>query len=216
MLKQLVLENWRSHARTEFEFEKGTNVLIGSMGSGKSSTMDAISFALFGSFPALQAKKVKLDDTIMNKPEQKNKARVALTFKINGQDYTVKREVPRCKTATGELWRGDTLIEAPQTQRVTERVCELLKIDYDLFTRAVYAEQNNIDYFLEIPKAQRKQKIDELLKISKLENARKNLSTVSTRLKDICLEKQKTAQKAQDASQAPQLAAEVNEQKIKL
>ncbi|NYZ79847.1 SMC family ATPase [Candidatus Micrarchaeota archaeon] len=185
MITRLVLENWRSHERSEFEFAKGTNVLIGSMGSGKTSAMDAICFALFGTFPLLQSKKIKLDDMIMNKPTQKNQARVVLEMTVGEQNYKIKRTVTLGKGANvNELWKNDTLIESPQNVRTTEKICEILKIDYDLFSRAVYAEQNNIEYFLEIPKSQRKQRIDELLRISKFENARKNLASLISRIDD--------------------------------
>ena len=68
MITKLVLDNWRSHEHSEFEFENGTNVLVGAMGSGKTSAMDDICFALFGTFPALQARKLKLDQVIMSRP----------------------------------------------------------------------------------------------------------------------------------------------------
>lgn len=51
MITKLILENWRSHENTEFEFAKGTNVIVGAMGSGKSSAMDAISFCAVRNVP---------------------------------------------------------------------------------------------------------------------------------------------------------------------
>jgi DNA repair exonuclease SbcCD ATPase subunit len=185
MITRLVLEGWRSHDFTEFTFGKGTNVLIGQMGSGKSSAISAICFALFGTFPDISSKKIKLDDVIMNKPVQKNRARVMLNFLLDGKEYCAKREIVRGKgTTISEIRIGDRLVEGPNSQRVTEKIEEILKINYDLFSRAVYTEQNKMDYFLEIPKGQRKQRIDELLQISKFENARKNTATVITRLSD--------------------------------
>ncbi|MBU0586228.1 AAA family ATPase, partial [Candidatus Micrarchaeota archaeon] len=37
MLTSISLENWRSHLNTNLNFKKGTNLIIGIMGSGKSS-----------------------------------------------------------------------------------------------------------------------------------------------------------------------------------
>ncbi|MFH0986613.1 MAG: SMC family ATPase [Candidatus Micrarchaeota archaeon] len=183
MIKSLVLENWRSHGHSEFIFSKGTNVLVGNMGSGKTSSMDAICFALFGTFPALQTKKLKLDQIVRNKPEQTDRASVSLKFDINGEEYEVIRRIKLGKgTCESTLLCGGKVVESPDTKRVTEAVCSALKINYDLFSRAVYAEQNNIDYFLEIPKGKRKQKIDELLQIDKFENARRNLGALVNKL----------------------------------
>lgn len=212
MITKLILKNWRSHESSEFEFSKGTNVLVGPMGSGKSTAMDAVSFALFGTFPNLQSRKVKLDDIIMNKPAVKNQASVEVHFKANGQIYNILRTIERGKGATtSKLKLGDKLIEGPQTKRVTERVCDILKVNYDLFSRAVYAEQNNIDYFLEIPKGARKQKIDELLMIDKFENARKNLTTVINRLKDRVEEKKRFVSEIKEIDDIPGLEAEIRE-----
>jgi len=205
MITRLALENWRTHENTEFEFGKGTNVLVGPMGSGKSSAMDAISFALFGTFPSHNQKKLKLDDMIMNKPEKKASAKIALTFRVDGKEYTVKREITRGKGQTAaEIRLDDRLIETAN-QRVNERIADILRINYDLFSRAVYAEQNNIDYFLEIPKAKRREKIDELLKIDKFEAARKNLTTVNSRLADRINDRSASIENQQDTGEIPGL-----------
>ena len=80
MIESVELENWKTHLKSRFEFGKGTNVLVGQMGSGKSSVMDAICFALFGTFPGLQARRVSLEEVIMNKPLQADEANVKLVF----------------------------------------------------------------------------------------------------------------------------------------
>ena len=41
-----------------------------------------------------------------------------------------------------------------------------INLNYDLFSRAVYSEQNQIDYFLKLTASQRKEKFDELLEIN--------------------------------------------------
>ncbi len=185
MIRRLVLKNWRSHEDSEFIFSRGTNVLIGRMGSGKTSTMDAISFALFGTFSNLQSRKLKLDDCIMSKPNQKDKARVELELELNGDIYTIIREITRGKGTThAEIRKNGKLIEGGNANRVNEIVEEIVGINYDLFSKAIYSEQNQIDYFLQIPRGKRRQKIDELLGIDKFEEARKNLVSIRNRLKD--------------------------------
>ena len=65
MITPLRLKNFKSHANSEFKFGPGTNVLVGPMGSGKSSVMDAICIGLFGTCPAIQSRRIKLEDVIM-------------------------------------------------------------------------------------------------------------------------------------------------------
>ncbi len=183
MIKKVVLKNWRSHLFSEFEFSKGTNALLGHLGSGKTSVLDAICFALFGTFPHLQTRKVKLDDVIMRKPEPKQRAEIELIFEVNGKEYYVKRIVERRKgTVYSELRENGKLLEAPSSSRVTELIQNILKVDYELFFRAIYSEQNQLDFFLSIPKGKRMKKIDELLGIDKFEEARKNCVTLANRL----------------------------------
>jgi len=185
VIKELKLRNWKSHKSSDFTFSNGVNALLGIMGSGKSSVMDAISYALFGTFPALRQRKVKLDDLIRTIPEQAATAKVELTFISNGKEYRVIREIARDKgTTNAEIREGNTLINGPDTKRVTESVEGLLKIDYDLFSRAIYSEQNQIDYFLNIPKGRRMESIDRLLRIDKYEAARKNATSLLNQLKD--------------------------------
>ncbi len=105
MITKLILRNWRSHELSEFEFGKGTNVLVGQMGAGKSSVMDSLCFALFGTFPNLQAKKIKLDEVIMNKPTQKTYAEVKIFFTLGDKEYKIIRKIELGKgTTVSELW----------------------------------------------------------------------------------------------------------------
>ncbi|MEM5772702.1 MAG: AAA family ATPase [Candidatus Aenigmatarchaeota archaeon] len=185
MITRVELKNWRSHLDSRLEFSSGTNILLGTIGSGKTSILDAICFALFGTFPALQTKKVKLDEIIMNRPVEKNKAEVELHFQLNGKNYSVRRVIERGKGTTySEIREDGKLLESPNAQRVNEKVEEILKVDYDLFSKAVYSEQNALDYFLTIPKGQRMKKIDELLGIDKFEKARNSSVTLTNRIVD--------------------------------
>jgi exonuclease SbcC len=171
MLKKIKLTNWKSHLGTELEFGPGVNGLVGIMGAGKSSVMDAISFALYGTFPAHSGRRVKLDDLIMKRPQQKSSACIELEFTAEGRNYLVKRRLTLGKTAEAEIREEGRLIEVGQ-EKVTEWVERLLKMDYGLFSRAVYSEQNNIDYFLTLGRDERKRHIDNLLRLDRLEKAR--------------------------------------------
>lgn len=183
MIERIYLKNWRTHEETDIRFSKGVNLLLGAMGTGKTSVMDAISFALFGTFPDMQSKKLKMDDVIMNKPIEKNDAEIVLEFSFNNNRYQVKRTIRRgYGTIKAELRENGKLIEAPNPSRVTETIQKILKLDYDTFYNIIYSDQNKIDLFLTLPRGQRKEKIDKVIGINKLENARKSCVTVRSRL----------------------------------
>ena len=197
MITKVRLVNWRSHLNSELEFTKGTNVLLGHIGSGKSSILDSICFGFFGTFPALQSKKLKLDEIIMTKPIEKDRAEVEVFFQTDDKQYSVKRVVEKKKGTTySEIREDGKLLEAPSTQRVNEIVEKVLKTDYELFTKAIYSEQNSLDYFLTIPKGQRMRKIDELLMISKFEKARSNSISLINKMMERKLGKQSVIQQA--------------------
>ena len=185
MITKVRLKNWRSHADSTLEFTPGTNALIGIMGSGKSSIMDAICFALFGTFPNLQAKKLKLDDIIMKKPTERTEAEVEVDVQLDGILYTIKRIIEKGKGTTfSEIRANGTVLESPSSSRVSETVEKSLKVNYELFSKAIYSEQNALDYFLTIPRGQRMKRIDELLMIDKFEKARTNVVSLINRMAD--------------------------------
>ena len=173
MITSLSLKNWRTHKDTSLEFGRGTNLIIGIMGSGKSGALNGLSYALFGSFPALKRRETSAGDVIMHGEEE---AQVGLCFAQGGKKYRIHR-ILRKKgnklSAAAKLYEGENVLETGQV-RVNEAVSSLLGMDYDLFTRAVYSEQNNIDYFLAIDPGRRKKEMDRLLGLDRFETARAN------------------------------------------
>jgi len=214
MITGLKLENWKSHSDSEFEFGKGTNVLVGVMGSGKSSVLSAISFALFGTFPSHRSREVTLDDIIMNRPQKKEEAKVKLEFEIGGQEFEIERVIARGKgTKEASIRKGGELLDTGPS-RVTELVEKYLKVDYNLFSRAVYAEQDGLDNFLEIRKGERMKKIDDLLQIDRFEECRSNVTTLTNRMEERIKSKKKTVEEMEeqeDFSKIEELEEEIGE-----
>ncbi|MDD3159421.1 MAG: AAA family ATPase [Candidatus ainarchaeum sp.] len=178
MINSLTLINWRTHKETKINFEKGTNVIIGVMGAGKSSIVNALSFALFGTFPQLKSKQVSLKEIIMNKPNKMDYTKVILEFSHNGLNYIVDRKIVDGATEAYLRTIDSKLIAGPKQKDVNEKIESILGLNYELFSRAIYAEQNEIDFFLKLSPGERKKKFDELLDLEKYEIARKNSLTL--------------------------------------
>lgn len=191
MITKVSLKCWRSHLDSEFVFTNGTNALLGILGSGKSSVLDGICFALFGTFPTLQTRKLKLEDLLMKKPVEKTRADVEVYFHLNGNSYSVKRTIEKGRGTTySEIRENGKILESPNSSRVTELVEKTLKVNYDLFSKAIYSEQNSLDYFLTIPKGMRMRKIDELLMIDRFEKARAGAVSLINKITDRKIGKQ--------------------------
>lgn len=183
MINKVRLKNWKSHLDSELSFAAGTNGLVGIVGSGKTSILDAICFTLFGTFPALQSRKIKLEDVIMKKPSPKDYAEIEVWFHLNGKNYSAKRTIEKRKgTSYSEIRENGKVVESPSTKSVTSCVEKILKVNYELFSKAIYSEQNALDYFLTLGKGQRMKKIDELLMIHKFEKARANVVTLTNKI----------------------------------
>jgi len=193
MITKLILKNWKSHEESELEFSPGTNGLVGIVGSGKTSILDAISFGLFGTFPKLQLRKIKLEDIIMKKPVAKTSSEVEVEFVIDGNNYKVKRIIEKGRgTSYSEVTENGKVLDASGTKNVTAIVEKKLKVNYELFSKAIYSEQNAIDYFLTLGKGQRMKKIDELLMIDRFEATRVSTVKLANRFVERKLAKQST------------------------
>jgi len=174
MIKSILLENWKTHHNSLISFTKGTNIFVGKIGAGKSSIIDAVCYSFYGTYPALQTKKLTLSETIMFKPIKKDKAKVVLSFEHNSCNYTIEREIFSEKTNTAKLYQNNKLLAGPKQTDVNEKVSEILEIDYNLFIKIVYSEQNEMDYFLKMAPGKRKEQFDSLFGINTLENIKIN------------------------------------------
>jgi DNA repair exonuclease SbcCD ATPase subunit len=94
--------------------------------------------------------------------------------------YRIERTIERSKksiSTNAEIYKNNMLVEHGQTA-VSSYVQSLISVDYDLFTRAIYSEQNNLDHFLNLDPKRRKEEIDTLLGLDKFELARANTVSV--------------------------------------
>ncbi len=216
-ISALYLKNWKTHKDSSFEFAKGTNLLIGKMGSGKTSVMDAISFALFGTFPSLTSRQVNISNLITAKPVKEKEAKIELSFSYNNSSYKVVRTIKGSKTEA-LLYKENKLIAGPQTTEVNKKIEEILSMSFDLFAKAVYSEQNQIDFFLKLPPNKRKQLFDDLLDIEKYETARRNAKTLINKFKRLKKEKEETAQSLKTSLQESKskILDKIKDEKAKL
>jgi exonuclease SbcC len=90
LLKSLRLENIRSYTNESIEFNEGSSLLLGDIGSGKTTILLALEFALFGFI------KGDVSGTTLLR-HGKNDGSVELKFNINNQDIIIMRRLKRKK-----------------------------------------------------------------------------------------------------------------------
>ncbi|MBR9680239.1 MAG: SMC family ATPase [Candidatus Altiarchaeota archaeon] len=173
MIRKLKLQGFKSHEDTVLELSRGTNVLLGIMGSGKSSILQGITFGLYGEIPEVRSRKLSANELIMRKPRRLESAEVQVEFDSGDKIYKVIRKLTS-KGVDAKLFVEGKVLEVGQ-KRVTAKITELFGTDFETFTNVVYARQNNIDNFLRYGKTNRVKLIDSLLKIDRLDASRKKL-----------------------------------------
>ncbi|HEY5890017.1 MAG TPA: SMC family ATPase [Acidimicrobiia bacterium] len=130
--------------------------LSGPTGSGKSSLIDAMVFALYGRIPRLGGTTVA--PAISTGRDQ---ATVSFDFAVDDQTYTVIRDLHRTKSGgasvrEARLERGAQSIESG-ANNVTRAVEELLRLSFDDFTRTVMLPQGEFARFLGATPSERQQ-----------------------------------------------------------
>src|SRR3989344_2280934 len=184
MIRKIKLQNCKSHAETELNFSDGINVIVGAMGAGKSSVLQAISFALFGTFSELKRKELKISDIVKRNAEFKN-ASVDVELNFANNILQIKRTIEDGSTKEAVIRTGDgKMLAGTNPAQVNAYLKNILKIDEDVFLRTIYAKQNEIDLFLDLTPAERKARLDALMFIDKFETARKNCVTLANRITD--------------------------------
>ena len=155
--------------------------IVGSTGSGKSSILDAMTFALFGSVPRLGKGSV---GPIVNSLSKQ--ARLSLEFEVEGTSYVSTRVVKR--TATGasnveiRLESGEEVV-ASGKKEMEEAISQLLGLSYEQFTRTIVLPQGEFAAFLKDQPADRQKLLRRLLGIELYERMGKRARAESTELK---------------------------------
>ena len=166
---KLELTNFLSYRETAvLDFTSiHTACISGANGAGKSSILDAITWALFGK------SRVKSDDDLVNKLSVLDGAGVEIrfTFSLEGVTYRIIRQKRLRKTvilelqiATGEdSWKSLTESKSRETQAAIER---LLRMNYDTFINASFFLQGQADEFTTKTPSRRKEILADLLGVN--------------------------------------------------
>ena len=152
---------FRERTRVEFA-DAELFALTGPTGAGKSSIIDAMIFALYGSVPRLGEKAV---EPVISKGHQQ--ARIKLDFWIGEKRYSAVRVVSR--TAAGGATTKEARLEcgeavlAANVKDLNEKIRELIGLDFDQFTTCVALPQGEFARFLKQRPGERQDLLSQLL-----------------------------------------------------
>lgn len=168
MILEIELSNFRSISTGKVVLTKGINFIHGLNGAGKSTFLDAIAFALYGSEWARKSG-VKIQSFI-----KLGRAAAKISLTMEGEDgkYVVQRVISQNKTDTHQTYvnltdgKGSRTVAA-RDKDVTALIERVLGVDADLFARLLYIRQGEIRDILEANKAG-KNRLDAVIKIDAL------------------------------------------------
>jgi len=146
-------------AFTEIDFTRSTNTLIiGHNGAGKSTILDALCFGLFGK-PFRKINKPQL----LNSINQRD-AVIEIEFNIGQKRYKIIRGI---KPNKFEIYVNDVLLNQDAAAKDYQKVLEenILKLNYKSFTQVVILGSASFVPFMQMPAADRRAIIEDLLDI---------------------------------------------------
>ncbi|MBA2338516.1 MAG: SMC family ATPase, partial [Acidimicrobiia bacterium] len=149
---ELRLRNFRSYFGPEAVFDlrdRGLLGVVGPIGSGKSSLLDAVAFALYGRTPAGGEATTALIH------QRADNGAVQLRFEVDGEIWEVVRSLRRKGQSQHALYRYpedrpgvDPVEKITQDRPVNDRIRDLLGLDFDAFGRSVLLAQGRFAEFL--------------------------------------------------------------------
>lgn len=154
--------------------------ISGPTGAGKSSILDAITFALYGYVPRMG--KQGLAELISL---GRDRMSVLLDFTVGEQRYRLARLARRSgvKSAQLEELAGETCRPlAEGVKNVDAKVQEILGLRYDAFRTAVVLPQGEFQRFLKSEPAERRQILRDLLRLQVYERMRQAANQEQARL----------------------------------
>ncbi len=186
-IKKIKLKNIRSHKESLIELEEGISVFTGRTGSGKSSVLVGIEYALFGS-----------DINLSNKDilrRNKQKGFVELEFEQDGDIYNIKRGLKR----TGKMISVDSSeLSITKNEKLLpiigragdldSRILEVLNYPKgvkakEIFEITSYTKQDEIRVLIEMSAEKRQEYLDKILQLSKYKTTWENMKDVVSHFK---------------------------------
>ncbi len=175
-IKTVLLENIRSHGKSRIDFERGFNCLVGGLGTGKSSILYAIDFALFGD-PLARSYNYLLR-------EGEGFGKIVVEFLLNGRTYRIERGLKRHAKGISQdaehlnFYEEDKLLASMRNEAIAEQMKAITGLDKEIFREVVWVRQEHLKELLDVAPRERQKRLDQLFGLSDYEEAWSNIRGV--------------------------------------
>ena len=185
ILKKLTINNIRSYKSETVEFKRGATLLSGDIGSGKTSILLAIEFALFGLQPGQRGA------FLLRNGE--DSGGVIMNFEVEGKEYIIERTLKRGKTVSQD-YAAITIEGVKQELAVTElknRVLGILNYPREfskkqnlLYKFTVYTPQEEMKQIILQDSETRMNTLRHVFGIDKYKKILENITLITQKLRE--------------------------------
>lgn len=184
MITSIELGDFLAHSSTKLEFENGVTVFVGQNGAGKSSIIDAITFALFGQHTRKSNKGLIKRGT--------NQGFAKINFSVNGRDFEAARKIDTKGNLSAKLseLRGDNQIELAAGERkqfgesMTDEVEKIIGLDFEKLKIASIVQQGELNAIINAKPKEFKELLNAIIGINKLDVAIESMKTVNKEFRE--------------------------------
>jgi len=175
MIKSIELVDFLSHSDTKLEFKDGVTIFVGDNGAGKSSVIDAITYALFGKHKRSDVKSLIRRGT--------NQSYAKIEFSIRDKQYEAFRKIKNKSSNYLEAKFFETtnnnridIVSGERKQyneSMKEEVEKIIGMDYKKLQIASIVQQGQLNAIIDLGATERQELINNIIGIDKLDIASK-------------------------------------------
>lgn len=189
MITSIELGDFLAHSNTKIDFENGVTVFVGDNGAGKSSIIDAITFALFGQHTR------KSNKGLIKRGSNQGFAKV--NFSVNGKNYEAVRKIDSKGTLSAKFSEiiEDERIEIAAGERkqfgesMTQEVEKAIGLDFEKLKIASIVQQGQLNSIINAKPKEFKELLNAIIGIDKLDVASESMKTVNKEFRQSIREK---------------------------
>jgi len=178
MIKSIELVDFLSHSDTKLELDNSTTVFVGRNGAGKSSIIDAITFALFGNHTR------KNNKSLIRRGANQGFAKIE--FSANGKNYQALRKIDSKGVLTAQFseytdGKLKTIAEGERKQFDESMTMEIEKtfgIEFEKLKIASIVQQGELSTIIKAKPKEFKELVNAIIGIDKLDIALGSMRTV--------------------------------------
>jgi exonuclease SbcC len=188
MIKAIELQNFISHNTTQLTFNRGISVFVGHNGSGKSSIIDAITFALYGQHTR------KTNKNLVRRGSESSSLNVR--FSVGSKEYNAHRQLgsngqslfarlDEVLDPGNSVYR--TLVSGERKQfgdSMSGEIAKILGIDYKKLRAAAIVQQGELRSIIDSQPKEFKELLNSLIGIDRLDNAYLSMYEVVDRFRE--------------------------------